>query len=384
MKVGIFTDTYSPQTNGVVTSVKIYAEQLRLLGHEVHIFAPALAGSGPDPERVYRFYGISYFGQPEYKWVLPWAKGGFRQRDIPALGLDIIHIQAPFGLGLMGAHLARKYSIPAVFTYHTFFEPYLHYLPGPRWFYFRLHKNLTRLWSNRFPIVLCPTLPIKDALLRYGITSRIELLPTGIDLHNMKPSGWQARSELGIPEGVPLFATAGRLGREKSFDLLLKAMREARSRVPDAHLVVAGDGPERDSLVQLAADLGLKERVHFTGYLARERVIDLFAASQLFVFASQSETQGMVLLEAMAQGTPAVAVDALGPGELMRGDRGGLLAEPEAQDLADKIARLATDGALRAEKSREALAKAEEYSAERLAKKLVRFYQLAIASSNRA
>jgi glycosyltransferase involved in cell wall biosynthesis len=375
MKIGMFTDTYSPQTNGVVTSVRIYAQELERLGHEVHIFAPALKGDQDDPARVYRFYGIPYFGQPEYRWVFPWAKRGFSLRDFPKLNLDIVHIQTFFGMGLTGMALANRYNVPRIFTYHTFFEPYLHYLPGPVWMYRRLHDNITRIWSNRFPITLCPSRPIKEALLLYGVTRRLELLPTGIDLHNMKPGPVPVRRDLGISNTAPVLATAGRLGREKSFDLLFEAFKLVLAEFPSACLVLMGDGPERRNLETLARNLGIRESIVFTGYVERQKVVDVFAAADLFVFASQSETQGMVLLEAMAQGTPAVAVDALGPGELMQGDKGGLLARPEPGDLAEKIKRLLGDKALYASKKKEAVKMAEEYSDRKLTQKLLGFYE---------
>jgi glycosyltransferase involved in cell wall biosynthesis len=183
------------------------------------------------------------------------------------------------------------------------------------------------------------------------------------------------RKTLGIKPSELLCCSAGRLGHEKNFGLVLEAFRLVADKVKGAKLVLLGDGPERTSLEARARALGLKDQVLFRGMVPRQTVIDTLAASDLFVFGSVSETQGMVLLEALSQGTPAVAVDALGPGDLLKGDRGGLLAKPEPASLADKVLKLAKDRRLRAEKARQALKRAGELSAKAMTKKLVGYYE---------
>jgi glycosyltransferase involved in cell wall biosynthesis len=382
LNIGIFTDTYKPQTDGVVVSIGIFQEELEKRGHKVFIFAPAYAQGSADPPNVFRFKSWSFPPYPEYKLVLPFSKT-FKASDLPSLKLDILHVQTPIGLGFLGLYWARRYRVPAVFTYHTYFDQYVHYLVGPKAFYRWLIRSITRWYSNFFPLVLTPSQPIKEALQSYGITSRIETLPTGINLQRSKPSGKNARAAIrkkyGVKPGCLLFSTAGRLGQEKSFDLLLRAFRLVADTQLRAKLVIMGDGPEREELWKLMAELGLGHMVHFAGLVTRQQVIDTFAASDLFVFASQSETQGMVVVEALSQGTPAVAVKALGPADMLRGNYGGLLAEANERDLADKMLQLAKHPALRRKKAVEAKKRANEVTSGKMAERLLGFYKEVIA-----
>jgi len=386
LKIGFFTDTYRPQTNGVVTSVDSFKAELERRGHQVWVFGPALATAEPDPPRTLRFYGLTYPGQPEYKWVLPWGRG-CKVSDIPKLGLDLLHIHTEFGLGMLGLYLARKHKIPAIRTNHTYWDTYLHYLPGPSWAYRSITRGFTRRINDRLPMVLAPTHPIRDALLSYGIKSRIEILPTGVDLRRLKPHQPKAavRKELGLKPGTRLYASAGRLGQEKSWDLLLAALAQVRLRRPglDFRLLLLGDGPERQALSKQARQLGLDGRLLLPGYVPRQKVVDAFAAADLFLFASQTETQGMVVLEALAQGTPCVCVDVMGPGEILRDGKGGLLAEPNAADLARCILDVEAKPALKARLRHEARAKACQYGLDRLTQRLLMLYGQVLESHPR-
>jgi 1,2-diacylglycerol 3-alpha-glucosyltransferase len=381
MRIGYFTDAYRPQTNGVVTSVDTFRAALEKMGHEVWVFAPALKGALPQP-RTMRFYGITYFGQPEYKFVLPWGQG-CQVSDIAKLNLDLIHVQTEFGLGLLGMYLSRKHNIPAIFTNHTYWNTYLHYLPGPAWMY----RSVARKWhsalNERFPIVISPTRLMRDTLRGYGVRTRIEILPTGVDLKTCRPQKPAAavRQALGVPKGARLFASAGRLGQEKSWDLAFGALQLFKQRFPRKpfRFALMGGGPEEANLKALACKLGLEKEVLFTGYVPRPQVVDTFAAADVFLFASQSETQGMVLIEALAQGTPCVCVDVMGPGEILRDGKGGLLAEPNARDLADQLIKLEEDPKLALRLSREAKLKAKSFDVAALTRRLVGFYDETIA-----
>jgi glycosyltransferase involved in cell wall biosynthesis len=383
LKIGYFTDCYRPQTNGVVTSIDSFKAELERRGHQVWVFGPALRHSEPDPPRTLRFYGITYPGQPEYKWVLPWGQG-CKVSDIPRLGLDLVHLHTEFGLGWMGLNLDAKHHIPAIRTNHTYWDTYLHYLPGPSWAYRRITRGITRRINDRLPMVLAPTHPIRDALLSYGIKSRIEILPTGVDLQRLKPARSKAavRKALDLKPGTRLFASAGRLGQEKSWGLLLEALARVKQRRAglDFKLLLLGDGPERQALRRQAQRLGLGQQLLLPGYVPRQQVIDSFAAADLFLFASQTETQGLVVLEALAQGTPCICVDVMGPGEILRDGKGGLLAEPDAEDLARCILQEETQPALRARLRREARAKACQYGLDRLTERLLMLYRQVIAA----
>jgi glycosyltransferase involved in cell wall biosynthesis len=231
---------------------------------------------------------------------------------------------------------------------------------------------------NRCAIVIAPSQAIKDVLLGYGAKTRIEVLPTGLTRDPYMKSGAR-KSDFGVPEGSLLFSSAGRLGREKSFDVLFRALASINDKLPPWRLVIAGDGPERKNLEAMVVNLGIADNVKLLGYVSRDKVLDLLEASDLFTFASASETQGMVILEAMARRTPVVAADAMGPGQMMKGGRGGWLAKAgDADDFAAKILAAVGDKAAlqaQADKAREL---AFEYAAEAINVKLAGIYAEAI------
>lgn len=378
MRIAYFTDTYVPQVNGLVTSVLASREELERTGHEVLIFAPAISGTRAETN-VHFLAGIPYYPQPEYTFVLPWGRG-FRLRQIGGMKIDVIHSHAMFGAGFIGGVVAWWHGIPLVLTYHTLFEHYLHYFPAPRRLGLAINRGLTRLMCSRCAVVIAPTPAIRDVLLGYGVTARIEVLPTGLT-RNTFVRGGARKTDFGVDKDTLLFSSAGRLGREKNFDLLFRALTLLGDRIPSWRLVIAGDGPERKRLEKLAIELGIADRVTLLGYVSRTRVLDLLEASDLFTFASVSETQGMVVLEAMARGTPVVAADAMGPGQMMRGGRGGWLAKAnDAEDLAAKILTAVSDESARAQKAAEAQLLAREYAADAIYSRLAGFYAAVVAA----
>jgi 1,2-diacylglycerol 3-alpha-glucosyltransferase len=372
MRLAYFTDTYHPQVNGLVTSIDSNREELSKLGHEVLVFGPNMPGQQP-AKGVYRLGGIIYYPQPEYTFVLPYGKG-FSLRHFETFKADLIHCHGVWGAWIAALLTARRKKLPIVLTYHTFFELYLHYFPLPKGILFWLNEVFTRSICNACDLVIAPTQIIKKALIRYGATGRIEVLPTGLTTDVFKRSGAK-KSKYGVPAKALMLSSVGRLGAEKNFEVLFRAVAKAKPRLGNFRLVVAGDGPEREPYKKLVAELGLKDQVVFLGYVSRGEVLDLVEASDLFVFASVTETQGMVILEAMGRGTPVVAANALGPSEMLASGKGGWLAKPDdADDFAAKILLALRPGALK-KKSKEALAFAKTYAADKINKKLASLYR---------
>jgi 1,2-diacylglycerol 3-alpha-glucosyltransferase len=379
MRIAFFSDTYVPQVNGLVTSILTSREELEKLGHEVLVFAPTIPGI-QNEKNVYFLGGFPYYPQPEYTFVLPWGKN-FNLAKFKDLKVDLIHSHAMFGSGLVAAGVAKLQKLPLVMTYHTLFEQYLHYFPLPKAILFSVNKHLTRLMCDRCKLVIAPTQAIKDVLTGYGTKARIEVLPTGLSRDPFMRSGAR-KSDFNVPEDAFLFSSAGRLGREKNFDVLFRALASLKDKLPKWRLLVAGDGPERKNLEALLVSLGINENVSLIGYVSREKVLNLVEASELFTFASVSETQGMVILESMARGTPVIAADAMGPGQMMKGDRGGWLAKPgDAEDLAAKILAAVQDERARAAKAADARNLARDYAAEAINAKLAGFYEEVLKAS---
>ncbi|HTB22363.1 MAG TPA: glycosyltransferase [bacterium] len=380
VKVAFFTDTYYPQVNGLVTSIATAKADLERMGNEAEIYAPYLGpwADGPD---IFRLKGFVYIPQPEYTFVLPWGRG-FRLSRLRPNGVQIIHSHAMFGSGFVALYCAWRQKLPLLMTYHTLFEDYVHYfpyLPAPfvRW----ANKVLTRWMCNRCTLVIAPTPAIRDVLRSYGVEHRIEVLPTGLDAQVFVKSGVH-KSKYGAADHELLLSCAGRTGREKNMDLLIDALAKIAPEVPPFKLVIAGDGPERARLEQRVKDRGLAGRVVILGYIPRADVLDLMEASDLFVFPSVTETQGMVVIEAMGRGTPVLGADALGVGWMMKqgaapGEaRGGWLAKADdGEDYAAKLKMVMNDPAARAAKAAETTAMALEYQSEVLNKTLAGYYE---------
>lgn len=289
----------------------------------------------------------------------------------------------------MGSHAlywARLHRIPHVHTYHTFWAKYVHYagLAAPlfaRWVHWRTHS-----YCNQCQRVIAPSAALRDHISAAGVRVPIEVIPTGTDFrvrHTPRPRE-QVRRELRIPPGRRVLGFVGRMAAEKNIGFLLDALRELAAAGVDCHLVMVGDGPGRPELERKTDALRLRDRVSFTGYLPRERTFDYYALSEVFLFPSLTETQGIVLLESMSAGTPVVAVSAMGVAELMADGRGGLTVEPG--DLSGFVAatrRLLADGALREAKAREGRAKAGEWSIEATTQRVLGCYRRAIADYRR-
>ncbi|MES2200892.1 MAG: glycosyltransferase [candidate division FCPU426 bacterium] len=381
MKIAYFTDTFLPQVNGLVTSILTSREALKKKGHEVLVFGPSLPLQVPETG-VYRLGGFTYYPQPEYTFVLPWGKG-FALRHFDRFKADLIHCHGVWGAWIAAWLVSRRFRKPVVLTYHTFFELYLHYFPLPSGFLRKANAFFTRGICDRCDLVIAPTQIIRDALIGYGTKTPVVVLPTGLSADVFKKTG-ASKKDFGVPAKALMISSAGRLGKEKNFEVLLRAIAAIKQALGDFRLVIAGDGPERVALEKLAAELGFGKNLVLLGYVSRTKVLDLMEASDLFAFPSVTETQGMVILEAMGRGTPVIAANALGPSEILKSGKGGWLAKADdAEDLSLQI-RQALNAASRAKKAKEAVVLAKTFAAEAINEKLAKLYaQVLRAQSNR-
>lgn len=373
MRIAMFSDTYSPQINGVVTSINTFMRELRAKGHEVYIFGPQLKGVA-EQDFEFRFQSAPYLFQSEHRLVYPYSR---KLKQFKDLEIDVIHSHTPFAMGWLALRLAKKHKIPLVHTYHTLFTEYVHYVPilGEgigQW----VAKKISRDYCNKSRLVVTPSQAIKKELQNYGVKTKIEVIPTGIDI-TMKEKGEAeaARVRYGIPPEVPILLYAGRLGKEKNIDFLLRAFRKVGQKNDKAMFVIAGDGPFRKNLEWLAKVLHIEKKVLFTGYLNREDLSSLYKAATLFVFASVTETQGLVIVEAMDMGTPVVAVNAMGISDVIEGDKGGLASALDVHDFAEKVLQMLGNKEFYQKKSAEALKIGEAMRSGHMAQKLINSYK---------
>ncbi|MFC1616848.1 glycosyltransferase [Candidatus Margulisiibacteriota bacterium] len=379
MRIGIFTDTFTPTRDGVVTSILNYKAELEKHGHEIIVFCPEVKDFKDRDKNEIRFFNVRFPNYKEYSIVFPFAKK-FKLAQIKDLKLDIIHIQSFFGMGILGAYLSKKYNIPAIYTYHTFYDLYLHYLPGKPILYRKLIKLYTKRYCNKFSLIIAPSKIIKNYLLEYGVKTKIEVLPSGLKINELKVTDKSIREKWGIPSNNLLFCSAGRLGKEKSFDLLIKSLAIFKKKEPNFRLLLMGDGPEKKALLKLSKKLDLEKNIIFAGYVSHQSVLNVMAASDLFLFTSHSETQGLVVIEAFAMGTPVVAVNALGVGEILEETKAGVLTKVCPEDFAAKTWQIISNQKLLKEKSVLAKQKAQSYTIEYLTQKLISHYQYSIST----
>lgn len=307
LRIALFTECYRPIQNGVVAAVDALAGALRSAGHEVLCITPTMPGYHEADVSVVRLPSLPLPTSTAYRLTLPLMPRKAFVRMMPRL--SIVHAHSPFVTGWMALRAARRFRTPLVFTYHTRLEDYAHYVP----FEARLTRSaalgLTRAYANSADAVIVPTPAMETHLRTIGVTARIEVVPSGIDV-GFFASGKRRtdlRARFGAGSGEPMVLMVGRLAREKNLDLALATFAALRS---PARLVIVGEGPERERLVASAGRFRVAERVVFAGELPRAELPDTYASADAFLFTSSSETQGLVLAEALAAGLPVVAADA--------------------------------------------------------------------------
>jgi glycosyltransferase involved in cell wall biosynthesis len=385
MRVLFVSDVYFPRVNGVSTSIRTFRSDLAQLGVETTLVAPAYPGVGQDDDSsIIRVSSGAVPRDPEDRRFLGGPlKLALNQKL--AAQVDLVHIHTPFIAHYAGVRFAREHGLPVVATYHTFFEDYLHhYVPI-------LPRGIGRWIARRFTLSQCadvaalisPSAPMRDALTAYGVTTPIEVLPTGLAAESFAPGdGARFRQQFALPADQPLLLYVGRVAFEKNIDFLLRTFVRVLTRRPDALFVIAGEGPALPHLHRLARELGIQDAVRFIGYLDRSTELpDCYAAGDAFVFASRTETQGLVLLEAMAQGTPVVSTAELGTRSILTSDCGAFVVPEQEEAFAAAVMqalKLAPDAQRRAKLR----AHAESWASLAMARRLVSFYEQVKATSS--
>lgn len=371
LTIGMFTDTYTPETNGVVTSVAATAAAMRRRGHRVIIVAPSHGQGDPDDPDVFYLRSASFPFYPEFRMAFPLPAKIVAM--LPQLPFDVVHAQTFFFIGCLGAYLARLRKVPLFFTYHTRFTEYAHYMP--------VHQRVTKaqaVWisrefSNRCDRIIAPTLGTVELLRSYGVDRPVSVIPSGVDVHGFDHDA-PTPAVIAQARPGPVLLYAGRLAKEKNLDLLLDAFGLFHGRRPDAHLVVVGDGPHRTELEQRAQAAPWGTHVHFAGELAQRDLGPYYRDADAFVFASTTETQGLVLLEALAHGLPALAVDCAVTREVVGADA-GILTRENAEELAQAFSEFVDESPERRQQQRAAaLRAAAPLSVDTLASDLEELY----------
>lgn len=381
MKILFISDVYFPRINGVSTSIETFRHELRGLGHTVHLIAPDYPGSSADESDIMRVPSRQLPFDPEDRLM----KFGWVMEHLEKLRgekYDIIHIQTPFVAHYLGIKLSRVLNIPCVETYHTFFEEYLHhYIPFvPRAMTGAVARRFSRHQGNSLDGMVVPSRPMMEVLRDYGVTTHAEVIPTGLEPESFVPgNGDDFRRKYGIAQDRPMLLFVGRVAHEKNIGFLLHVVDRVRKDIPEVLLLIAGAGPAREGLEHEADRLGLSGNVMFIGYLDRHTELNsCYHSADIFVFSSRTETQGLVLLEAMAQGVPVVSTAEMGTRDVLREGAGVWIAEEEQEDFSGKVIMMLGHAGVRASLGEAGREYAHGWSAGKQAERMLDFYQSVI------
>ena len=377
MKVLMISDVYFPHVNGVSTSMQTFRKELGNLGVDVTLAVPDYGSNQEPDESIVRIPSSRVLLDPEDR-MMSYGAAKNVAKMLPERDYDLIHIQTPFVAHYAGCSISRELGIPSVTTYHTYFEEYFHhYIPFlPAAWLKGAARRFSRKQCEAVDAIVVPSHAMAKTLLDYGVKMEMHIIPTGIPEEMFAGGDAEGfRKEQRIEEGRKILLFVGRVAFEKSIGFLIRAAQIAKQEVPGLLLLIAGEGPAEDSLKRLTSQAGMNEHVRFIGYLDRkDRLKDCYAAADAFVFASRTETQGLVLLEAMAAAKPVISTAFMGTKDILTEESGAIVPEEDENEFAAAMVRVLQDEELRKEMSGKSLRHAMTWRSGAMAEKMARLY----------
>ncbi|MDZ7803999.1 glycosyltransferase [Thiohalophilus sp.] len=379
MRIVMVSDVYFPRINGVSTSIQTFRDSLQALGHDIRLIAPRYSAEDPAQTGISRIQSRPVPFDPEDRLMSVTAV----DREIARLHrekpIDLIHIQTPFAAHRSSKRMARRLGIPCIETYHTHFEEYMHnYVPLiPRRVFRPLIRFITRRQCHNLQGLIVPSSAMLKVIRDYHIPLPTRTLPTGIDPERFsRGDGHAFRKRHHIEPDRPVMVHIGRIGHEKNIDFLLHVHHQVLQQLPQTLFVIAGEGPALEHLKQLSDKLGTRDNIRFVGYLDRNTtLLDCYRAGNVFVFSSRTETQGLVLLEAMACGVPVVSTAELGTRDILLPQRGALVVEEDVDQFAATVQQVLELPGLQRRMSHEGQDYVHEWSHSALAHSLADLYR---------
>lgn len=372
----MFSDSALPVLNGVSISVNALVRELRDRGHSVHLYAPKVPGHRDEDPNTFRCRAIKTPWAPEYPLAIPpfyRLLRRFRQHEY-----DLVHTHTPFALGMVGLRWAESHNLPIVATYHTLYDRYAHYLAAfpRRYARFRIAKH-TNFYFNRMDAVITPSEVSQKWLRRHSVSRPITVVPTGAPRRAFLDRA-ECRGNFGLPPDLRVMLYVGRLAREKNLSVLLQMAARCFAADPSLRLWLVGDGPYRAECKELARHLGIGDRVRFVGFVPRAEVDRYYAAADIFVFPSITETQGLVVQEAMSYGLPAVAIVGGGASSGIEHGINGLVVRNDADEFARATLRVLNDESLHASMSVAAARSVRSHGLDEMTEGVLDVYRTAI------
>lgn len=363
-------------------SIEASVEELRAKGHSVHVFTSRNSGFKDDDPNVWRFPAIKLPFFPQYPLATPPFFGGlkhFRQQDF-----DIVHTHTPYTVGFVGLRWAESNGIPLVSTYHTLYERYAHYVPyfPKAYVRYKIAKH-TNYYYNRASQVITPSEAAFMSLRRQSVMGPITVIPTG-NPSVRRGNREQARKHIGVRDGEKALLYVGRMAREKNIILLLDAIAEAMRNHRDARLWMVGDGPDRRAAQAHARAIGIGDRVKCVGAIPRDEVDTFYTAADLFVFASTTETQGLVIGEAMTHGLPSVVARGGGASDNVEDGETGLIVGSSVVDISEAVETLLQNSAMLGRLGENCRRNAASWTHSASCEKVLEVYERALANRETA
>ena len=378
MKIGMFINYYTPSKGGMETSVINLCRGLENAGHQPFIFAPEYPNYEDKEKNIFRYKSIR-FNYGGYFYVIPIPLFSNFRKIVKDLNLDIIHSHQPYSLGSEALKFSKGLDIPLAFTYHIRYEEYSHYVPFvPESISKKYIRKMAVNYSNKCDAVIAPSTAIKKILENRGVAVPIKVIPSGINIGNFKKDTGERnaiRSKYKISGNDILLITASRIAEEKNIKFLLKAFSEIKKKADNVKFLVVGDGAIKKELEEMSKNLHLEKDIIFTGLVSRDEIVGLYQASDIFVFASLTETQGLVAVEAMAAGDPVVAVKASGIEDMVTNGEDGFLTQNSVNEFSERVLKIVNDEDLRKRLSNQAKINSEKFSVEIWIEKMVGLYE---------
>ena len=385
MKIAVYTNSYKPIVSGVVTAIALFRQGLIAQGHEAIVLAPDYYGYKDQEEGIYRYPSVDLTRKVRFPVAVPWCRR--IDETVRKFKPDLIHSHHPFVLGPVALKMARRMSIPLVYTFHTQYEQYSHYVPLRQDFVKRMTRERIRRFANKADLVTTPAESATDLLRFYGVNREILVVPNPIDLSNFESQeGSAVRRQLGLDPEDLVTISIGRLGVEKNLGFMIEAFARMIALAPELplRLILVGAGPDEARLRELSARLGLGERLVLAGSVPYLAVPSYLAAADLFLMSSVTEVKPLVLLEAMGAGLPIVAVRASGAIDTIIEGQEGLMTGLDQEEFAAAAVSLLRDRTRRHAMSENGKATVNRYSLDTVTAILSSHFAAAIAAKTKA
>lgn len=388
MNIGIFSDTYFPQLNGVATSIRTLSNALRERGHNVYIFTPSdpRCEGQPEEKDIFRLPSVPVYFVRDYRagYIFP----PHILKKISKLKLDIVHTQTEFPLGFLGKLVSTTEGIPMVHTYHTMYEDYVHYIGGGHIISQGMARDFSSAFCNAAMGVIAPTRKTEQLLTSYGVTKPISIIPTGINTSHFRKETFdpaeilELRKSLGLEANTPVIISIGRIAKEKSIDVVISALPKLIEKLPDLKMVIVGEGNEIENLGKFAESIGVGDHIMFTGGKPWNEIGKYYQLGNVFCSASVSETQGLTFAEAMAGGIPVVAKKDECIENIITDNETGMLFESD-EELPDLLYRVLTDKALSSRLSKASIQAMDRLSVDAFANSVEQLYENILENGER-